>query len=480
MSRRVPLPFPRVHPALPDHVDVPGLDDVLGALPRSASEVVPKARSALAYDVVGRSVLRVQRLRDERRMATAAPRPDSPMNPPLRTLAGVKELMSGHYLKGRYAPGARPVAWVTSGAPIEALVALGFFLVYPENHAALCGSRRMSGELCQAAEEEGYGKDLCSYVRTDLGSIATGRTPVGTLPPPDLLVCCTNICQTVKYWYEILAAHFDVPLVTIDTPFLYDEVAPYQVAYVRDQIRTELVPAAEKTAGRRLRPRALHDTLVEAKQACELWCAVLDRSRHHPAPLTAFDGFLLMGPVVNMRGRRETNDYYRRVLSELDGRVAAGTGAIRDERHRVLWDNLPVWYRLSALSRRLAALGINVVASNYTYAWGELAPLIDPDDPWESMAMTYLHPILNRSTGHKLAAMREMIDGFGVDGVILHSDRSCKPYSLGQIDQRDLIVDRVGVPALLLEADHNDPRVWSEEQNVGRIEAFAEMMAAAG
>lgn len=451
----------------------------LPGVPAPATAVA-QVRSAVAYDVVGRTALRVQRLRDERATRSAPPRPDSPMGPPLASMAGVKELMSGHYLKARYAPGVRKVAWVTSGAPEEVLQALGYVLIYPENHAALCGARKISGELCAAAEDDGYGKDLCSYVRTDLGSLATGRTPVGQLPPPDLLVCCTNICQTVKYWYEVLADHFHVPLVVVDTPFLYGEAQPHQVDYVRRQLQEELAPVAERVAGRRLAPAAFREAMTEARDACALWCRILERCQERPAPMTAFDSFLLMGPVVNMRGRPETTAYYRTVLAELDQRVRDGVGAIKDERYRVLWDNLPVWYQLNALSRALAAQGVNVVASNYTYAWAELAELIDPADPWTSSALTYLHPILNRSTGHKLAAMTAMVADFAIDGVILHSDRSCKPYSLGQIDQRDRLVSEVGLPALLLEADHNDPRVWSAEQNLGRIESFVEMMEQRG
>jgi benzoyl-CoA reductase/2-hydroxyglutaryl-CoA dehydratase subunit BcrC/BadD/HgdB len=102
---------------------------------------------------------------------------------------------------------------------------------------------------------------------------------------------------------------------------------------------------------------------------------------------------------------------------------------------------------------------------------------MDPADPFESMARVYLHPILNRSAGQKLEAMRAMVRDFSADGVILHSDRSCKPYSLGQIDQRDGLVNQVGVPALLLDADHNDPRAFAEEQAAGRLEAFVEMMS---
>ena len=94
------------------------------------------------------------------------------------------------------------------------------------------------------------------------------------------------------------------------------------------------------------------------------------------------------------------------MLAEVDRRIAAGVGAVRDERYRVLWDNLPIWYRIGPLSQWLAARGVNVVASTYAHAWGELAPLMDPADPFESMARVYLHPILNRSAGQKLEAMR--------------------------------------------------------------------------
>jgi benzoyl-CoA reductase/2-hydroxyglutaryl-CoA dehydratase subunit BcrC/BadD/HgdB len=69
-----------------------------------------------------------------------------------------------------------------------------------------------------------------------------------------------------------------------------------------------------------------------------------------------------------------------------------------------------------------------------------------------------------------------MSDDFHVNGVILHSDRSCKPYSMGQIDQRNKLIREYGIPALLLEADHNDPRSFSEEQVASRLDAFVEML----
>jgi len=72
--------------------------------------------------------------------------------------------------------------------------------------------------------------------------------------------------------------------------------------------------------------------------------------------------------------------------------------------------------------------------------------------------------------------MKRMIQDFHLDGAILHSDRSCKPYSIGQMDQRDRLIHECGIPALLLDADHNDPRVYSEEQVANRLDAFIEML----
>jgi len=281
----------------------------------------------------------------------------------------------------------------------------------------------------------------------------------------------------VLYWYRVLAHHFRVPLVVVDTPFLYEGAQPHQVDYVKQQLE-EAIPVAERIAGSTLSFPELKAIVRAGKQASELWLEILNRAQRRPSPISAFDGFINMGPIVDLRGEPETIRFYETLLAEVDRRIAAGIGAVRDERLRVLWDNLPIWYRMGWLSGLLAPRGVSIVASDYTYAWGELAPMMDPERPIESAARVYLHPILNRSTGDKLRSMRTMVEDFHCDGVLLHSDRSCKPYSLGQIAQRDRLANEIGVPALLLEADHSDSRAFSEEQAGNRLEAFIELMEA--
>jgi benzoyl-CoA reductase/2-hydroxyglutaryl-CoA dehydratase subunit BcrC/BadD/HgdB len=104
--------------------------------------------------------------------------------------------------------------------------------------------------------------------------------------------------------------------------------------------------------------------------------------------------------------------------------------------------------------------------------------LIDPEQPLASAARVYMYPILNRGTGHKLGIIERMAKDFQADGVIMHSDRSCKPYSIGQMDQRKHLAGQISIPAMLLEADHNDPRSWSEEQARNRLMAFMEVLGA--
>jgi benzoyl-CoA reductase/2-hydroxyglutaryl-CoA dehydratase subunit BcrC/BadD/HgdB len=270
-----------------------------------------------------------------------------------------------------------------------------------------------------------------------------------------------------------------VPLILIDTPFVYTRASDHAIEYVKRQLE-DAVPVAERVAGKSLDAHKFKEITRLSKLAAELWLQVMERGKHRPAPIPGLAPGTPMAPSVALRGAASTVDCAAAKLKEIDARIAAGIGGVKNEKKRLLWDNLPIWYRLRYLGEKLGEHGVAVVASTYTNAWAELAPLFDPENPIESGARTYLHPILNRGTGYKLATMKRMIDDFQLDGAILHSDRSCKPYSIGQIGQRDRLMRENNVPALLLEADHNDPRAFAEEQVANRLDAFVEMLEGKG
>jgi bcr-type benzoyl-CoA reductase subunit B len=400
---------------------------------------------------------------------------DTYFGPPLKSSERLKEIMTRHYFLSRYAEGAKPVAWVTSGAPVELLRAFDFYTFYPENHGALCGAQKVGPELCKVAEEHGYSQDLCSYARIDLGACFSGKTPVGKLPKPDLLFASNNICQTVVYWYKVLAHHWKVPLILFDTPYNFEKIADNDISYMVLQFE-EMIPVLEEVSGKNFDYQRFQEVMRMAKEASLTWREVLETLKARPAPMTIFDAFRHLAPIVSLRGLAVALNYYRSLLSELKDRVETGVGAIRNERKRLMWDNIAIWYRVRDLSNVFAERGMNFVTATYTNAWAETIFCLDADHPFESLAKAYSLVILNNNLNHRLELMEQLIKEYGVDGLVIHSARSCKPYSIGQYDLRSLLMERLGVPSVIIEADITDSRVYSEEQTRTRVEAFFEAM----
>ena len=395
--------------------------------------------------------------------------------PPLKSTGRLKEIMTRHYFLARYATGAKPVAWVTSGAPVELLRAFEFYTFYPENHGALCGAQKVGSELCEVAEEKGYSQDLCSYARIDLGVCFSGKTPVDKLPKPDLLFASNNICQTVIYWYKVLAHHWKVPLILFDTPYNFEDITDNDISYMVGQLE-EMIPVLEEVSGKRFNYQRFQDVMRVAKEASLTWGEALATMKARPAPMTIFDAFGHLAPIVSLRGLPVALNYYRVLLNELKDRVKKGIGAITDERKRLMWDNIAIWHKVRDLSNLFAEQGMNFVTATYTNAWAETICYLDMHHPFESLAKAYSLVILNNNLNHRLELMERLVKEYRVDGLVIHSARSCKPYSVGQYDIKRLLMDRLGVPSVVIEADIADSRVFSEEQTRTRLEAFFEAM----
>jgi bcr-type benzoyl-CoA reductase subunit B len=422
-------------------------------------------------DLGAPTLFRLQQMQKKRR-----PRKPNPhLGPPLKCAGRLREIMIRHYYLSRFAKGSKPVAWVTSGAPVELLRVFDFYTVYPENHGALCGAQKLGPEICSKAEDRGYHPDLCSYARIDLGHAFSGKTPAGRLPRPDLLFCCNNICQTVLYWYKELSHYWDVPLIVFDTPYNFKDIQENDIRYMVSQFE-EMIPQLEKISGHKFSDKRFKKIIGLGSEASLTWGRVLATMKHSPAPMTIFDAFVHMAPVVSLRGLPVSLDYYRILLEELEDRIEKGIGAITKEKKRLMWDNIAVWFKLRDWSLLFAERGFNFVAATYTNAWAETIHYLNPESPFESMARAYSLVILNNNMDHRLKLMERMIRDYRIDGLVILSLRSCKPYSVGQYDIRRLLGERLGVKTLVIEADMTDFRTFSEEQIRTRLEAFFEQL----
>ena len=398
----------------------------------------------------------------------------------IKSAGTMKDIMTRYYIDAKTADQTgKKVAWITSGGPVEPLIAMDVIPVYPENHGAMIGASKMGDALCEQAEAMGYASDLCSYARSDIACATTQGGPIGGLPRPDMLICCNNICGTVLKWYEVQARYFQAPLFILDTPFCHTEFTEEARRYVRRQL-DDYILFLENLCKKKWDPERLKEVGGLSIEAQHLWKAVLDTAVNKPAPLSAFDAFFHLALIVTLRGTQTVVDYYRELLDEMNDRVAAGIAAVPEEKYRLLWDNLPIWHRTRWLSEKFAAHHACLVADTYTSSWCRSLDFMDEKDFLNSMAEAYTRVFINIGADQMADIVMDMCDHYQVDGLVMHSNRSCKPYSLGQYDIQRIVREKRGLPSLIIEADMTDSRSFSESQIETRIDAFMELIASGG
>jgi benzoyl-CoA reductase subunit B len=71
-------------------------------------------------------------------------------------------------------------------------------------------------------------------------------------------------------------------------------------------------------------------------------------------------------------------------------------------------------------------------------------------------------------------ALLDLIEPYGIDGVVFHAVKSCRTVSTGLADVRRSILNARDIGTLFLESDMMDKRTVSEAQLKNRVDAFFE------
>ncbi|SPF50876.1 2-hydroxyglutaryl-CoA dehydratase D-component [Syntrophobacter sp. SbD1] len=401
----------------------------------------------------------------------------------LKTTKDISKFMADYYyeLDEASKSGKRKIAWCTSVGPAEILRSLGFLTYFPETHAAMLGTSRMAANLISSANAIGYSPDICSYLTADIGSCLQGLTPltkafpgIEGVPRADVLVYNTNQCRDVQDWFSWHAKRLNAPLLGLETHRNIAKVSAAHVSSIAAQMENMVEPL-EHIAGRKLDLDELKNRVALTRQCSDLWEKCLQTAAATPSPLTFFDATTIMGPAVAGRGTRAAIDVYRLLLEELNERIEKGEGAIEgEERHRLYWDGMPVWGRLSMHSKLFAGLGASVIASTYCSSW--IFNAMDPARPFESMAKAYTELFIVRSDDYKEKYIREKLEFFKCDGIIYHDSKTCPNNSNCRYGMPQRLQLETGIPALIINGDLNDLRLISDEQTKTNVEAFIEQL----
>lgn len=367
------------------------------------------------------------------------------------------------------------IGWSTSLFPQEIAETLGLHIVYPENHGAAIAAKKLADPFLQYAEAHDCNNDLCSYAKIDLAYADILDCDASNMPRPDFLLVGNNGCNEITKWFELLSRKYNIPLFMVDMTYNHqDHVTKSRTKYIRAQLEQLITDLCELT-GKTWDPDKFAEIMKISTINRNLWEQVADYLAIVPSPISGFDLFNYMGPMVFTRGRTETADVLRQLIAETEENIKNGKSTYpAKEEFRVFWEGIACWPYLSHNLKTLKKYGINVCATAYARAWSLDYTPGDLDSLAAAYSFTSSNNILLEES---VKRRKEWNEKFHIDGTIYHVNRACKVMVCQQQELMRQVSEACGgLPYMSFDGDQADYRNFSEAQFEQRIEAFAETM----
>jgi benzoyl-CoA reductase/2-hydroxyglutaryl-CoA dehydratase subunit BcrC/BadD/HgdB len=398
----------------------------------------------------------------------------------LETAREAYKWVKASYAKAHQAKAeGRPVAWLMFGVPLEIIYTMGITPIFPENYGTLCAAKRVGYKFCEAAEQEGFNKQICSYARTVMGhmlhSEAVPDPPADGLAKPDLLIAPTAVCDLRQKWFEDVARRLNVPVFFIGLPdndpsWKTGKPDKYRVDLFVSESKA-LIASLEKTLQKKFNESEFLQRWQWANETWDLRIEISEYRKKSPAPMGSSDYFSSIFPGMTMLGTQEAVDFYRRMLAEIKDRVENKKGVVPEEKFRLMWSGIPIWFNLGLLNYPEQFGGVMAIETNY-----QALPRHRSNDPFEDLALRYFARYVSLGVNSQVGLAMEFAREYKIDGAILSYTQSCRPFYIFQAEARNNLQEKMRVPCLLLETDMADERAFSEGQVRTRMDAFLEVV----
>jgi len=384
----------------------------------------------------------------------------------------IKELMDKHYEDALEAKKkGELVGWAASNFPQELAECMDLALVYPENHAAAVSAKKASLPFLEYAEGQGYSTDICSYARINLAFKDIKECEALQIPMPDYLLCANNICDLMVKWYENLAVELNIPLFMLDIPYNTEPtVTPARLEYIKEQLRM-IIKQLEDFTGKKFSEERFKEVMEISSASGRAWKRAMSTLTATPSPMNGFEMFTYMGILVCNKGRKETTVALNKLADELEERVKNGETSYKaEEKHRILSEGIACWPFLGHNMKTLMQYGINVVGAIYCDAFAKVYSNLD------EMAIAYAEVPNCVNLEREVASRVKIIKDHNVEGMLIHSNRSCKKWDGFMYEMERRIAQETGIATAYFDGDQSDPRLFSKAQYETRIQSFYEVM----
>ena len=363
------------------------------------------------------------------------------------------------------------VGWCASNFPQEIPTAMGLHVCYPESMGAGVAAKGGGARMCSYSEDNGYSNDLCSYSRINLAFADLKECEELSIPMPDFLLCCTNICNCLMKWYENLSEKLEIPMLLIDIPQMtHDDSEPERIQYIKDQFE-DCIHQLEEITGKKMDYDKLDEVMKRSVEGSRYWYKANTYMSCVPSPFSGFDIFNNMAVPTVARGDAESVEAFKQLCEEYDENARNHTTTFKgEEKYRIMFEGIATFGNLSAVYKGLKNRGINMTATPYgtafTFIYNNLDELADQYSkvPTCNTFEKELEMRLNACRNNK------------VDGAIIHMNRSCKRWSGFAYELERRLRSELGIPVMFFDGDQSDPRVFNQAQFETRLDALVEIM----
>jgi benzoyl-CoA reductase/2-hydroxyglutaryl-CoA dehydratase subunit BcrC/BadD/HgdB len=158
---------------------------------------------------------------------------------------------------------------------------------------------------------------------------------------------------------------------------------------------------------------------------------------------------------------------------ELKARVDKGEGAVKGEKHRILWlQTAPLFLDVTKMLEDEFQAAIVLSELDDVGRRGE----IQQEDPIEALARSALVISWNGLAQNRVNRVLHLAEEFKVDACIHFSQWGCKVASNSAGVIKDALEKELGIPTLILTGDYMDVRNYSENTYRTQFESLMEML----
>jgi len=327
------------------------------------------------------------------------------------------------------------------------------------------GSGLHNERMIDVGEQAGSPSEYCSASKNAVGSYLAGQ-----LPDPACIVTSSNPCDSIVSSYQELEYLSGAPIYRLDTPYYDDERALDRYS---EDIKG-LIAFLEKQLGRKLDYDRLRDVLTEVNQTNELLMEINEMYRARPCPGSLFMLLLNWFFKIFGLGVPEITESTRRLHQVVKQRYEAGIGAIKEEKIRVIWFDVPVvFYPL--LTWMEEKFGAVIVADLVGYLNTTPIDTSSEESMIRGLARQYLDLPMGRQLHGPLDLYKRdltrVCDEYSGDCFIMAGHVGCKHIWASTRHLKEYM-KKIDMPLLILASDIFDQRVSNEPQLKAQVEDF--------